>query len=91
MVAIADPDNRINPKKFAQEIKNHLPYSACPMFMRIINDGSSFKTKKRYYVEEGFNPEKITDKLYYINKRSGTYEPLTIYIYRNIVNKNVIL
>ena len=44
----------------------------------------TYKMKKFDLQEEGFDPEKITDKLFYSNS-SGSYQPLTKEIYEDIV------
>ncbi len=44
--------------------------------------------KKLELQEEGFNPEVISDRLYYLTK-SGAYEPLTADLYQDILAEKI--
>lgn len=49
----------------------------------LITISGTFKLKKKDLVDEGYNPNRIGDKLYYLNEKSG-YQLLTTEIYDQI-------
>ncbi len=56
-----------------------LPKYARPLFLRVareIETTETFKPKRRVYVEQGFNPERIADPLYVFDGERQTYVPL---------------
>ncbi|KOX75216.1 Long-chain fatty acid transport protein 4, partial [Melipona quadrifasciata] len=68
------------------DLKEHLATYAIPRFIRILSKidlTGTFKLKKKDLVDEGYNPNRIGDKLYYLNEKSG-YQLLTIEIYDQI-------
>ena len=46
---------------------------------------STFKQKKPHLVQEGFNPTKIADMIYYLDLSKETYVPLDIEMYKTII------
>lgn len=46
----------------------------------------TFKAKKNVLVEEAYNINKISDKMYYYDVKEQSYLPLTSAIYNDIIN-----
>jgi solute carrier family 27 fatty acid transporter 1/4 len=86
MAAIADPNNALNIKTLAEGLDRTLPLYARPIFVRVMEKmdmTGTFKIKKAELQEDGFDPLKVKDKLYF---RSGKeYVPLTSQLYQDIV------
>lgn len=55
---------------------------------RLIIISGTFKLKKKDLVAEGYNPNIIGDKVYYLNEKSG-YQLLTAEIYKQIQQGNI--
>ncbi|XP_047361366.1 long-chain fatty acid transport protein 4 isoform X1 [Vespa velutina] len=86
MAAICDETNTLNLKQLSSDIKDQLPFYARPQFLRILSKvdlTSTFKLKKRDLQEEGFDPKRIQDKLYYFDPKLG-YQVLTKEIFDEI-------
>lgn len=65
----------------------HLPTYARPLFIRIqeeIEKTGTFKQRKVDLVEEGFDPEKIDDPLYFANPETKTLERIDNDLYEKI-------
>lgn len=68
-------------------IKRELPSYAVPLFLRFkkeVEVTGTFKYRKVELVQEGFDPQKITDPMYFMNQSSGQYEPLTPELFAKI-------
>jgi len=64
----------------AATLKTRLASYAVPIFLRLsshIDVTGTFKQRKFDLVREGFDPAAIADPLYFLDPRSGRYEPLT--------------
>ncbi|XP_066596387.1 long-chain fatty acid transport protein 4-like [Prorops nasuta] len=88
MAAIVDPDSVLDFKALAEGLDKTLPSYARPIFLRIVKElemTSTFKLKKINLQREGFDPNKIQDKVYF---RSGNkeYVELTPEIYQEIIS-----
>lgn len=86
MAAIYDGDGTLDIDKLSTDIKQQLPFYARPQFLRILSKidlTGTFKLKKKDLQEEGFDPGKIKDKLYFLNSKTG-YEVLTPEIFDEI-------
>ncbi|XP_020284862.1 long-chain fatty acid transport protein 4 [Pseudomyrmex gracilis] len=86
MAAIYDEDGTLDVNKLASDIQEQLPAYARPQFVRILTKidlTGTFKLKKKDLQEEGYNPSKVKDKLYYFNAKLG-YQPLTPEVYNEI-------
>ncbi|KYQ56708.1 Long-chain fatty acid transport protein 4 [Trachymyrmex zeteki] len=71
---------------FSADIKEQLPAYARPQFVRILTKidlTGTFKLKKKDLQEEGYNPHKVQDKLYYLNAKLG-YQLLTSEVFDQI-------
>ncbi len=65
----------------------HLPIYARPLFLRIqeeIEKTGTFKQRKVELVEQGFDPEKVEDPLYFSNPESGELEKIDFELYTKI-------
>jgi solute carrier family 27 fatty acid transporter 1/4 len=87
MAAIADPDNTLDIKTLTGALEKTLPPYARPVFIRVLEKmdiTGTFKIKKTELQEDGFDPLKVKDKLYF---RSGKeYVPLTSQLYQDILD-----
>lgn len=86
MAAIVDPNNALDITTLAERFDKTLPPYARPIFIRVLqkmNMTGTFKIKKTELQEDGFDPFKVKDKLYF---RSGKeYVPLTSQLYEDIL------
>lgn len=79
MAAIVDPNIEMNLTKLSNGLKSKLPAYSRPVFIRQLESlpmTGTFKLKKRDLQLEGFDVDKIKDKIYLANK-DGTYSLLT--------------
>lgn len=91
MAAIYDPDRVVDLEQFSENIKKVLPTYARPQFLRFLTKidlTGTFKLRKVDLQKEGFDPNKITDSLYYQTSK-GKYEALTKEIYDQICRNEV--
>ncbi|XP_014205068.1 long-chain fatty acid transport protein 4-like [Copidosoma floridanum] len=88
MAAIVDPESLLDFKALAEGLDKALPSYARPIFLRIVKElelTGTFKLKKINLQKEGFDPNKIQDKVYF---RSGNkeYVEVTPEIYEEIIS-----
>lgn len=88
MAAIVDPDSLLDFKVLAEGLDKALPAYARPIFLRIVKElelTGTFKLKKINLQKEGFDPNKIQDKVYF---RSGNkeYVEVTPELYEEIIS-----
>ncbi|KAK7576246.1 hypothetical protein V9T40_012532 [Parthenolecanium corni] len=91
MAAIGDKDNTLDLTRLANGLRKELPPYARPLFVRAVRDvemTGTHKMKKVDLQKEGFNPEIVKDRLYYLTSK-GVYEPLTIEVYQDIVAEKI--
>ncbi|KAL0968674.1 hypothetical protein UPYG_G00270050 [Umbra pygmaea] len=72
-----------------RHVSSYLPAYARPRFIRIQNSlavTGTFKHMKVRLVEEGFNPDGISDDLYLLDEKDKTYVPLTQTLYDSVVS-----
>ena len=75
-------------KKFYQYVTAKLPAYACPKFLRIMPEmhiTGTFKHKKTDLVKEGFDPNLISDPMYFLDTGKKQYVPLETHILQSIV------
>ncbi len=73
---------------FAEEVQAQLPSYARPLFLRIgeaLETTGTFKHRKVEAVAEGFDPSRISDALYFLDAKEGTYVPLDAALHDRIV------
>ncbi|XP_047412037.1 long-chain fatty acid transport protein 6 isoform X1 [Sciurus carolinensis] len=85
---ILKPNKSLDLEKIYEQVVTSLPAYACPRFLRIqekMETTGTFKLQKFQLVEEGFNPLKISDPLYFMDNLKKSYVPLTIELYNQIM------
>ncbi|CAO2594151.1 Long-chain fatty acid transport protein 6 [Lemmus lemmus] len=85
---ILKPNKSLDLEKMYDQVVTSLPAYACPRFLRIqdkMATTGTFKLQKIQLVEEGFNPLKISDPLYFMDNLNKAYVPLTEGIYNQIM------
>ncbi|CAF0850315.1 unnamed protein product [Brachionus calyciflorus] len=76
-------------KSLEENIKLKLTNYSRPLFIRLVDQldyTGTFKTKKTRLVDEGFNVNKINDKIYFYDNLNQKYKELTQSDYDNILN-----
>jgi len=91
MVAVTlDSGVKLDPSTFATYCRANLPSYSVPVFIRIlaedINITGTFKHQKVDYRNQGCDPAKITDEVWWFNIESGTYEPYGPEVYSKIAS-----
>lgn len=84
MIALTlNEGEKITPERLKQIYKlceDSLPTYARPLFLRILPEAmltATFKQRKVELMEQGYDPTKVNDDLYYLDKKAGTYSTLT--------------
>jgi fatty-acyl-CoA synthase len=75
MVAIVT-DDRFDLGEFRDHLARRLPAYACPVFVRIcaaLDSTETFKQKKQDLIRDGFDPQAITDPLFFRDPKSGAF------------------
>jgi len=70
-------------------LKKELPPYAAPLFIRLqteIETTSTFKYKKVDLVSDGFNPEKVTDPVYFRDDSQGLFVPVDTTLYQYLIS-----
>jgi fatty-acyl-CoA synthase len=70
-------------------LSEQLPKYAIPLFIRVQKEAETtgtFKYRKVELVEEGFDPEKVSEPLWYFDPETSKYEPLTPDAYETILS-----
>jgi len=73
--------------KIKEHIDRELPHYARPVFLRLSKDSdttSTFKFKKTNLVKAGFDPEKISEPIFYADPQTGGYSPLDLEVFKGI-------
>ncbi|MBN3323899.1 S27A4 protein, partial [Atractosteus spatula] len=89
MAAIADPHNGTDLEKFGRKLERALPPYARPVFLRLlpeVNKTGTYKFQKTEMKREGFNPNAVSDRLYFLEPSQGKYVPLDEELYQNILS-----
>ncbi|XP_075998409.1 long-chain fatty acid transport protein 2-like [Genypterus blacodes] len=79
---------KFDSRSVCQHVQNLLPAYARPRFIRIKNileTTGTFKNLKGKLVEEGFNPNNITEPLYFLHEGEKNYILLTQEIYNSVL------
>ncbi|PBC31305.1 Long-chain fatty acid transport protein [Apis cerana cerana] len=88
MAAIVDPDSLLDFKALAEGLEKALPAYARPIFLRIVKElemTGTFKLQKMNLQKDGFDPNKVQDKMYFLagNKE---YVEITPELYQEIIS-----
>ncbi|XP_071034549.1 long-chain fatty acid transport protein 1 isoform X3 [Parasteatoda tepidariorum] len=92
MAAISDPNHAVDFDALYAELTKCLPSYAVPLFIRIcdtIESTGTFKLKKFDLQKQGFDPNVIKDPIFFGDKKSHTYKPLTPETYAAICNGSI--
>lgn len=92
MVAIADPDKRVDIETLYSEITKALPSYALPIFIRLVDKfetTGTFKLPKVTLQKESYNPSVVKDPLFYLDSKSGAYKKLDLALYQDIMNGQI--
>uniref|UniRef100_A0A8U8BUE9 long-chain-fatty-acid--CoA ligase n=1 Tax=Geospiza parvula TaxID=87175 RepID=A0A8U8BUE9_GEOPR len=84
--------HNFNGERFYKHIENFLPSYAQPRFVRIMDVmqiTATFKHQKMHLANEGFNPEIISEPLYFMYEPARSYIPLTREIYQKVVSGEI--
>uniref|UniRef100_A0A669BCF8 long-chain-fatty-acid--CoA ligase n=1 Tax=Oreochromis niloticus TaxID=8128 RepID=A0A669BCF8_ORENI len=71
-----------------KHVEDFLPSYARPRFMRIqrsLDITGTFKLIKTKVLEQGFNPNDVTDPLYFLNEKEKNYTPLTPDVFDSVI------
>ena len=82
----------INLKDLYSHLKNSLPSYAMPLILRIkkeIEITGTFKHKKVDLVKEGYNPQDVSDPLFFIDDKNENYTNLDVSFYEELINKDI--
>ncbi|XP_026687034.1 long-chain fatty acid transport protein 4-like [Diaphorina citri] len=91
MAAILDINKSLDVSAVSEGIKKALPSYARPLFIRCLREvemTGTYKLKKLDLQKEGFDPNVIQDRLYYLSSK-GVYEELTPEVYKDLVQGNI--
>ena len=86
---ILKPGAKFDPTETFKQVTNNLPGYACPRFIRLtesIEHTATFKQKKLRLVQEGFDPQLVTDSLFFYKSSEMQYIPLDKELHTNILN-----
>ena len=90
MAAIVDSVESILDLEFLKnEIENCLPKYARPIFVRLVKEielTGTFRMKKVLLQNEGYNPFKIKDPLYFLNSSSNSFIPFTSDLHQQLLD-----
>merc|ERR1712013_521502 len=93
MVAIPDPERKVDVEKLYEGLREKLPAYARPIFVRLVNKidvTATYKLKKRDLQSEGFNPELVgKGSVHMLDSKQQCYQPLSQEQYNNIINGNM--
>lgn len=78
--------------KLSDHLKKNLPAYARPLFLRICKEfdyTGSFKTIKKRFVDEAYDIEKTSDKMFFYDSKDQKFKPLTKKVLNDIKNGNI--
>ena len=94
MAVIADPNQTINMDYLYEECHKRLPIFAIPLFVRITSQielTGSFKLSKTSLEKDGFDPSKIKDRIYFLDRKMQTYVPMDYQLYEDVQSGRLML
>jgi acyl-CoA synthetase (AMP-forming)/AMP-acid ligase II len=81
-----------DPQAFREHVDSTLPPYARPLFVRVqkeLESTSTLKLKKGALQEDGFDPQKISDPVYFRDPASGDYTSMTQQLYEDVIHGRV--
>lgn len=94
MAAIAHAGGQLDLDALWSAVQKALPSYARPVFLRLmpsVDTTGTFKIQKTRLQDEGFRPDDVGDKIYFLNGRAGGYEVITDELFSAIVEGKVSL
>jgi fatty-acyl-CoA synthase len=91
MVAIVT-DDRFDLEEFRDHLARRLPAYACPAFVRIcaaLDSTETFKQKKQDLIRAGFDPNRVSDPLFFRDPKSGAFLPIDAQCYERITEGSI--
>jgi fatty-acyl-CoA synthase len=82
-------DSKLDVAKLHGHVSARLPSYARPLFLRVVEQleaTETFKTKTKALIQEGFDPDQISQPLYFDDRVVGTYAPLSPDIFARIAS-----
>ena len=79
-------------KDIYRKVEHELPNYARPIFLRVLPEQivtQTMKHRKIELVEEGFDPNKVSDPLFVIDNLAKTYVPLSIDNYHTVIHSKL--
>jgi fatty-acyl-CoA synthase len=93
-LALAAGPEAFDPDSTYHFVNSHLPRYAAPVFIRLVKEQETtgtFKLRKVTLQQDGFDPTRITDPLFFRNDTAGTYTPLTRKLHTEILTGKTLL
>jgi len=85
-------DDRFDLGEFGDHLARRLPAYACPVFVRIcatLDNTETFKQKKQGLIGDGFDPQRVKDRIFFKDPASGTYRPIDAGSYTRILDGSI--
>ena len=85
-------DDHFDIDEFRDQMSRRLPVYAHPVFLRIcaaLETTDTFKQRKQQLAREGFDPEVVTDPLFFKDTKSGAYRSIDAAAYRRILEGSI--
>ena len=92
MAAIADTVKNVDLDELLTKLKKSLPAYSIPVFIRFVDKierTGTFKLPKVVLQKEAYNLSTISDPIYFLNSRSGSYQQLDYSLYEDILNGQI--
>jgi acyl-CoA synthetase (AMP-forming)/AMP-acid ligase II len=85
---VLDETKQFDAEGFKQHINSSLPPYARPLFVRVrreLETTGTLKLKKAELRNEGFDPSKVDDPLYFRHPDTGDYVEMTEELYNDVI------
>jgi fatty-acyl-CoA synthase len=85
-------DGLFDIRDLPRRLEGRLAHYARPVFLRLqpeIAVTGTFKQRKLELVKEGFNPETVTNPIFWLDPASGAYQKLTPAVYAQIIEDRI--
>ncbi|XP_077862356.1 LOW QUALITY PROTEIN: long-chain fatty acid transport protein 6-like [Saccoglossus kowalevskii] len=92
MAAVILSDQHVNLQEMYSFLSSRLPMYSCPRFIRITKElviTGTYKYTKLDLVKEGFNPDLVSDPLYYFDSLAKSYTLLDHQAFEKIEKKEI--
>jgi fatty-acyl-CoA synthase len=85
-------DDRFDLAELPDHLSGRLPAYACPVMIRLcagLDSTETFKQKKQELIREGFDPQLVSDPLFYRDPTSGAYRPVDAASHAGILDGSI--